>query len=268
MKVYGLSGKSGTGKSYQAMNLCRDRDIESIIDDGLFIFRNEIIAGRSAKRSETKIGAIKTALFTEDKHCMEVRAAIRKMKPASILVLGTSDRMVGRIAARLELPQIEEMIRIEDITTAGEREIARKQRNQQGKHVVPVPSFQLKRQFSGYFLHPIRMIRGWGFGRDDIEEKTVVRPTYSYLGNFIISDRVINDIVEQTAERIDGIVHLSRTISRNQHGELHILIMVTLDMSYNAIELAVQLQRQCMKMIEEMTAFNIRSVDVEVQNLE
>ena len=63
MKVYALVGKSGTGKSYQAINLCRDRDIESIIDDGLFICRGKAMAGKSAKREATKIGAIKTALF-------------------------------------------------------------------------------------------------------------------------------------------------------------------------------------------------------------
>ena len=50
MKVYSLSGKSGTGKSYQAINLCRKMNIESIIDDGLFICRNKVIAGISAKR--------------------------------------------------------------------------------------------------------------------------------------------------------------------------------------------------------------------------
>ena len=63
MKVYALVGKSGTGKSYQAMNLCRDLDIEVIIDDGLLIYGNGILAGTSAKRQETVIGAIKTALL-------------------------------------------------------------------------------------------------------------------------------------------------------------------------------------------------------------
>ena len=54
MKVYALSGKSGTGKSFQAMNLCNRLNIESIIDDGLFIFHNRVEAGISAKRQETR----------------------------------------------------------------------------------------------------------------------------------------------------------------------------------------------------------------------
>ena len=63
MKVYALVGKSGTGKSYQAMNLCRDLDIEAIIDDGLFIYGNGILAGKSAKRQGTVIGALKPLCF-------------------------------------------------------------------------------------------------------------------------------------------------------------------------------------------------------------
>jgi ABC-type glutathione transport system ATPase component len=52
MKVYALVGKSGTGKSYQAQNLCRELKIKGIIDDGLFIYENKVISGISAKRQD------------------------------------------------------------------------------------------------------------------------------------------------------------------------------------------------------------------------
>ena len=81
MKVYGLIGKSGTGKSYQAVNLCKELNIESIIDDGLFICRNKVMAGISAKRQPTKVGAVKTALFNNEEHMIEVRDKIKKIKP-------------------------------------------------------------------------------------------------------------------------------------------------------------------------------------------
>ena len=94
MKVYALIGKSGTGKSFQAVNLCRELKIESIIDDGLFICRNKVVAGISAKRQPTKVGAVKTALFTKDEHMQEVKEALGRMKPSSILIIGTSVGMV------------------------------------------------------------------------------------------------------------------------------------------------------------------------------
>lgn len=267
MKVYALSGKSGTGKSFQAMNLCREKNIDSIIDDGLFIYKNEIKAGRSAKRAGTKVGAIKTALFYDDSHMEETKAAIRKAAPASILVIGTSEGMVEKIAERLDLGKIDELIHIEDITTEEEREIARKQRVQQGKHVVPAPAVQLKRQFSGYFMHPLRIFRGWGFGKDSFAEKSVVRPTYSYLGDFIISDKVITDIVRETAEKIEGISSIIRTIPSNREGELNVTVLAVFRTGYSIRDTGTELQKKCSDMIEKMTAFNMGNIDIEIRSL-
>ena len=100
MKIYGLSGKSGTGKSYNASELCYRLNIPAIIDDGLFIYGSSIAAGVSAKKQETRIGAVKTALFMDNDHCAQVRAAIRRAKPSAILILGTSDDMVEKIEDR------------------------------------------------------------------------------------------------------------------------------------------------------------------------
>ena len=50
MQVYTLVGKSGSGKSFHAMELCKKKQIDGIIDDGLFIYQNTIVAGVSAKR--------------------------------------------------------------------------------------------------------------------------------------------------------------------------------------------------------------------------
>lgn len=37
-----------------------------IIDDGLLIKDNEVVAGESAKKAETKVATVKHALFYED----------------------------------------------------------------------------------------------------------------------------------------------------------------------------------------------------------
>ena len=64
MKVYALVGKSGTGKSYQAMNLCHEKNIEAIIDDGLFIYKNNVVAGISAKREGKALFPASYSLFS------------------------------------------------------------------------------------------------------------------------------------------------------------------------------------------------------------
>ena len=66
MDIYTLVGKSGTGKSFHATSLCKEKNIESIIDDGLYIYNGVVLAGNSAKKSETLMGAIRIALFEKD----------------------------------------------------------------------------------------------------------------------------------------------------------------------------------------------------------
>ena len=54
IKTYAFVGPSGTGKSYRAQMVAGEYDIHYIIDDGLFIKDNEVIAGDSAKKLQQK----------------------------------------------------------------------------------------------------------------------------------------------------------------------------------------------------------------------
>ena len=48
MRVLAFVGPSGTGKSYRAQLVARENNIHYIIDDGLLINENEVLAGTSA----------------------------------------------------------------------------------------------------------------------------------------------------------------------------------------------------------------------------
>jgi uncharacterized alkaline shock family protein YloU len=240
--------------------------IVSIIDDGLFIYHNRVLAGVSAKRQKNKIAAIKTALFIDEQHCKEVREKIAKTKPSGILILGTSDGMVEKIIERLELPKASMMIPIEEITTEYQREIARKQRKELGKHIIPAPTFQIKRQFSGYFLDPLRMFRGRG-NKASYSEKTVVRPTYSYLGDYDLSDKVIADIVTHLGNSTKGVDSVVRVMTESNSEGVIIRVFVVMEFGVKIIDTAKELQRKIVKQVEAMTAFNIISVDIEIKGL-
>ena len=58
IKVYAFVGPSGTGKSYRAQYVAGENNVSYIIDDGLFIKDNEVIAGTSAKKAPTKIETV------------------------------------------------------------------------------------------------------------------------------------------------------------------------------------------------------------------
>ncbi len=101
MKLTFLIGTSGTGKSYQAMNLASQRGIRYLIDDGLLIKDNIILGGKSAKREASRLGAVRRALFMDSAHRGEVLAILEKEKPEAIMVLGTSRKMVDTISDNL-----------------------------------------------------------------------------------------------------------------------------------------------------------------------
>ena len=269
MEVYALIGKSGTGKSFQAMNLCRHYNIEAIIDDGLFIYKNTVVEGISAKRVETKIGAVKTALFADEPIRDKVARALREKKPASILVLGTSDGMVDRIIERLGLPALPEdssrRIRIENITSPEEREVAREQRDRMGKHVIPAPALQLKRSFAGYFMDPLKFFRGKEQGA--AAERTVVRPTYSYMGEYFLDEKVIADIVTCVASQLRGISKVIYIVQDSSPEAYHLNVSVKIRRRFPVWETAQTFQQQLRDVIEKMTAFNVAEVDVEVRGI-
>lgn len=283
MKIYSLTGVSGSGKSYQAPELMMDKGIEALIDDGLFIYEDSLKAGISAKRQKTKIGAIKTALFNDEKHAEEVRRSIRRANPKSILIVATSDSMADKIAARLNLPPITERVYIEDITTAKERELADRSRNQQGKHVIPVPTLQLKRDFAGYFLDPQKLLwqareqadraqesimAGLHIGKKKYYvDKTVVRPTYSYLGDFLINDKVITDIARLVGEEVTGIASVEKVYTGSEPDELVMNAVINLEENSSIWETATEFQKRFTEVVEEMTAFNVVRTDVEIRRL-
>ena len=62
------------------------------------------------------------------------------------------------------LPEIAQFIYISDIATKEEMETARRIRITEGKHVIPVPTFELKKDFSGYILDPLQIFKSKGRG--------------------------------------------------------------------------------------------------------
>ncbi len=209
MKIYALVGSSGTGKSYKAVDFANNHKIECIIDDGLLIKDGKILAGTSAKKEPTSIAAIKRAIFMDEDHALEVKKAIEELNPASILILGTSTNMVKRIAETLSLPKPDKIIMIEDIATKEEMELARKQRMEEGKHIIPVPALEIRKDFSGYFIDPLKIFRFYGKDRKvEALEKTVVRPTFSYMGKFYISDLAIESLIAYNARCIGNIYRI------------------------------------------------------------
>ena len=261
MKVYAFVGPSGTGKSYRAQMVAGENNIHFIIDDGLLINDNEVIAGNSAKKAATKIETVKKALFLDEKQSEEIQNALKKYNAESILILGTSDGMVEKIAGNLKLPKISKTIYITDVATEEEIETARRTRVTEGKHVIPVPTFEIKKEFSGYILDPLQIFKSNGSGNKPyISEKSIIRPTFSYLGNFIISDSVFRQIAEHIANKMPEIYSVSRTRVENYGEGISIYMEAVLNYGCNIINVLKEFQTKTKKEIEKQTSMNVVKV--------
>ena len=271
MKVYAFVGPSGTGKSYRAQMVANERGINYIIDDGLLVSGNEVVAGISAKKAPTKIETVRNALFTNPERRDEILKVIKKRKPESILILGTSDDMVKKIAENLGFPPISETVYIQDVATEEEMETARRIRVTQGKHVIPVPTFAIKKDFSGYLLDPLQIFKSKGRGKEPyITEKSIIRPTFSYLGNYTISDSVFKQIIDFIAFKNKGVHKVNKVrIEKNEieNDGVHIYMEITIMYGVNIKEVVNVFKSKIIKEIENLTAMNVLSMDVVVKNI-
>ena len=239
---------------------------------GLLIKDNEVIAGESAKKASTKVATVKHALFYEDDEKEAIIKALKKYKPESILILGTSDGMVKKIAENLGLPEIIETTYINDVATEQEMETARRIRVTQGKHVIPVPTFEIKKDFSGYLLDPLQIFKSTGKGNAPyIAEKSLIRPAFSYLGNFTISDTVFKQIIEVVLGKIDGVYKLHRAIIKKEEGGygdgVFIYIEVIIEFGYNIKELTDIIKSRIKKEVENLTAMNVLRMEIYIKNI-
>lgn len=264
--VIAFVGASGTGKSTRALAVAKQYNIQYLIDDGLLIHGSSIIAGSSAKRAKTKMDSVRQAIFLDETRATSMRRALAEHRPAALMIIGTSHDMLLRICQHLWLNPPTILIRIEDVTSEAERAEAKQTRMTEGRHAIPVPSMEIKHEFSGYFAEPLQKL----FRRFDpftpsvpIEaERTIVRPTFSTLGRYSMSDDALAMLVKIIANAVPGVASLMRYgISTEKYG-----IVLDLDLSilfgYSAQEVLKAVQQEVAEKVEQFTAINVLATNV------
>ena len=277
MTVFGFVGSSGTGKSFRALEVARRYDVACILDDGLLIRENQVLAGTSAKREASRIASIRRALYTEQAHADEVREALDASDAQSVMVLGTSVHMVDSIAKRLALPPISTYIDITDVASQSDIDAARAVRIEEGKHVIPAPTFALKKEFSGYFLSPMKRLVGRGrrAGRHimgdilgDYGERTVVRPTFSYLGGYTISRGALVQLVSCIAIKCDGIIRvMDANVDYTENG-LDIMMSVCVKYGVKIKKVLNSAVKNMRAEVDRQTSLHIREVRLIAKSIE
>ncbi len=269
MEVTALIGPAGTGKSHRASFVAQAHGLRYIIDDGLLIREGHILAGSSAKKEENAMAAVRRAIFADPAHAAGVRAVLAAERPSGVLVLGTSLGMVQRIVDALDLPRPDKIVEIGDIATEEEIRRARRIRRTEGKHVIPAPTFEVKKSFSGYLVDPLRFLtRDAERPGQQVIEKSMVRPTFSAFGKFLIADTVVAAIAEHACLEVGGVLAAGRGRVDMQSGGVHIAVDRTLRLGSHLPTVLRAAQLRAKAVVEEMTALNVLGLDVIARRVE
>jgi ABC-type dipeptide/oligopeptide/nickel transport system ATPase component len=277
IKVLALVGESGTGKSFRARLVAQRHGINYIIDDGLLIKDNRILAGRSAKTQKTFMAAVKAALFDEKSHRDEVARKLQTEKIRRVLILGTSEKMVNKIAVRLQLPVPAKIIKIEDIASQEEIEKAIRTRKIEGKHVIPVPSMEVKRSYPDIFYEAIRVLqkkrKTTGIRPAEAElnpagigpiprvlEKSLVRPEYFKRNKVVFSDAALSQMVNYCVDEYDSEIKIKKITVKDS--DMGYRLALTIDVPYGT-ELGGSIQELRKYIIDDIERYtNILIEDV------
>lgn len=270
IEVVAFVGPSGTGKSHRAIGVAFDNRCDAIIDDGILIKGTKILAGTSAKNEDNRIQAVKRAIFTDDEHARSVREALQKSNIKRLLIIATSDNMIKKIIGRLDLPEPIKTVYINQIATKEEIKKARYSRLHDGKHIVPVPSVELKPHFTGYFADLPYNIFSRHRRKVKDADRSIVRPAFSFYGKLLIADKAIEDIIEIIGKKLDGIDKITgikvRRRSDNSKGII-IAIEVILFYGVQIFDVTKKLQAKVKEKVEYMTAMQVKNVNVSIRSL-
>lgn len=269
VKVYALVGRSGTGKSFRSKLVAEKHNIELIIDDGLLIRGDRIIAGRSAKREQNFLTAVKTALFDDDEHQHETMVALQNEKYHRLLIIGTSERMVHKIAARLKLPEPDKIFHIEDIASKEEIETAMRIRYTEGKHVIPVPTIEITRNYPQIVYDSMRVFfknrTQFPWSKKRVFEKTIVRPEFSKHGKITMSEAALTQMVIHCLDEFDNMIKVKKVTVKVEPEGYNLTVKLRVPIKHQISSTLAELQEYIADSLEKYGGIFVSGVNLEIE---
>ena len=281
IQVFAFYGPSGTGKSFRAKLVAQKYRIKAIIDDGLLIYEDNIMAGHSAKLEASYMGAVRVALFDDKEHRDSVAREIQNLKLKRILLLGTSEKMVNKIAMRLQLPIPEKYIRIEDIATPEQIEQARISRQIEGKHVIPVRAYEVKEagNYNRIFVSKVKVslakkkfFRHF-FKNENAQEqqpdlntklfeKSVVRPAFSVTVRKNVSQANLARMTVSSISEYNRNIRLKQLTIKSNSSGYKFYITVDVPFGESITDISNNLKKKVISGIEKVCGTMIEDISI------
>jgi uncharacterized alkaline shock family protein YloU len=178
--------------------------------------------------------------------------------------------MVRKIADILALPAVTKVIKIEDVASREEIAKAVHTRTTEGKHVIPVPALEIKRNYPHIFYDSIKVFLRKRLGiKNKVKtfEKAVVRPEFSRKGVVTISETALTQMVLHCADEFDHTIQIDKvTVRSDQLGyklEIKVIIPYGKQLSGNIHAL----QEYIIESIERYTGILIHELNVRIKKV-
>ncbi len=285
--VYAFHGPSGTGKSFRAKLVAQKYGIKAIIDDGLLIVEDSIAAGHSAKLEENYMGAVRVALFDDKEHRDQVAKTIRDLKIKKILILGTSEKMVGKIAMRLQLPTPEKYITINEIATPDQIAEAQRSRLIEGKHVIPVRANAVKsRNYSRIFYDSVlvslskkkifskfvnKMLNQRPVQTPDanakLYEKSVVRPSFSKKDRKAISQAALARMTVHDVHQFNKFIRIKRLSIKTIPTGYRFILTIDVPFGVQLTQFSGDLKQYIINKIEKVSSILVEDISIVIDKI-
>ena len=183
--------------------------------------------------------------------------------------------MVSKIAMRLQLPQPQKIIKIEDIATRDEIEKAQKSRHVEGKHVIPVPSIEVKKNYPQIFTSSMRDF----FNKNKLLskanknlggkmiEKSIVQPEFSKKGRIEISEAALTQMVMHCVNECDPEVKVKKITIKTDSRGYRLIVLIDVPFGTQLTGKIHRLQQYIIDKIESYTGILIEEVSIVIDKI-
>ena len=221
------------------------------------------------------MGAVRVALFDDKDHRDSVAKVLRKTHIKKILLLGTSEKMVSKIAMRLQLPQPQKIIHIEEIATKEEIEKAVKSRQVEGKHVIPVPTIEVKKNYPQILSSSMRDFfsqKKWFHKKlknpnGKMIEKSIVQPEFSKKGRIEISEAALTQMTMHCVNECDPDVKIKKITIKTDSRGYRLIVLIDVPFGTQLTGKIHRLQQYIIDKIESYTGILIEEVSIVIDKI-
>ncbi len=100
-----------------------------------------------------------------------------------------------------------------------------------------------------------------------IGEKTVMRPSFSYMGNYTVSNKTIIQIAQKATQNVEGFHKISKFRIQKTEDEIMLEVEGSFNLGCKIPEVGYDVQSKIKTAIEHMTGIHVKTVNVIVKNL-